>query len=72
MSTESVIESLRRDITPALYEQVRNEWNIHSMAEDRRDIAGLLSTLTTDCVCEIVSTEHVRRGHEGAKRFHKP
>lgn len=57
-------------VTPELYGQIRNEWKTHSMAEDRRDIAGLLSTLTADCVYEIVQTEHVWRGHDGAKRFY--
>ena len=32
--------------------------------------AGLLSTLTENCVYEIVGTEHVWRGHEGAARFY--
>lgn len=70
MDRESVLKLLRRDVTPELYGQIRNEWKTHSMAEDRRDIAGLLSTLTADCVYEIVQTEHVWRGHDGAKRFY--
>jgi len=70
MDKQTVVELLRRDVTPELYEQIRNEWKTHSMAEDRRDVAGLLSTLTPDCVYEIVGTEHVWRGHEGAARFY--
>jgi putative acetyltransferase len=38
-----VVERMRREITPGLYERIRNEWKAHSMAEDRRDIAGLLA-----------------------------
>ena len=70
MDRESVVELLRRDVTPELYARIRNEWKTHSMAEDRRDIAGLLSTLTEDCVYEIATTGHVWRGHEGARRFY--
>lgn len=70
MNKESAIELLRRDVTPELYAQIRNQWETHSMAEDRRDIAGLLSTLTADCVYEIVGTGHIWRGHEGAARFY--
>lgn len=70
MDKQSVIELLRRDVTPELYAQIRNEWKVHSMAEDQRDVAGLLSTLTPDCVYEIVGTEHVWRGHKGAASFY--
>lgn len=70
MDKQSVVELMRRDVTQELYAQIRNEWKTHSMAEDRRDVAGLLSTLTPDCVYEIVGTEHVWRGHEGAARFY--
>lgn len=70
MNKESVLELLRREITPELYARIRNEWKTHSIAEDRRDIAGLLSTLTPDCVYEIVQTGDVWRGHEGAARFY--
>ena len=70
MDKQSVVELLRREVTPDLYAQIRDEWKTHSMAEDRRDVGGLLSTLTPDCVYEIVGTEHVWRGHEGAARFY--
>jgi predicted ester cyclase len=55
---------------PAEYDAIRALWKRHSIAEDQRDIAGLLSTLTDDCVYEIVGTEHVWEGHEGATRFY--
>lgn len=71
MDHEEVVALLRRDVTPELYRRVREEWKIHSMAEDRRDIAGLLSTLTEDCVYEIAGTDAVWRGHEGAARFYR-
>ena len=53
-----VRELLRRSIVPEEYEAIRELWKRHSKAEDQRDIAGLLSTLTDDCVYELVGTEH--------------
>ena len=70
MSHEAILEQLRRDITPELYNQIREEWKIHSIAEDGRDIAGLMSTLTDDCVYEIVQTGNIWRGKEGATQFY--
>ena len=67
---EAVLEQLDRRITPDEYEEIRELWKRHSIAEDERDIAGLLSTLSDDCVYEIAGTEHVWHGHEGATRFY--
>jgi ketosteroid isomerase-like protein len=65
-----VRELLRRPVDSPEYEAIRELWKRHSKAEDQRDLPGLLSTLTEDCVYEIVGTEHVWRGHEGAARFY--
>jgi ketosteroid isomerase-like protein len=65
-----VRDLLRRRIDPSEYEAVRELWKQHSHAEERRDLPGLLATLTEDCVYEIVATEHVWHGHEGASRFY--
>jgi steroid delta-isomerase-like uncharacterized protein len=65
-----VRELLRRPVEPVEYEAVRELWKQHSKAEEQRDVAGLLATLTEDCVYEIVGTEHVWDGHEGAARFY--
>ena len=65
-----VRELLRRPVDPGEYEAIRELWKRHSKAEDKRDLPGLLSTLTEDCVYEIVGTEHVWNGHEGAARFY--
>ncbi len=70
MSHEAVLEQLRRRITPEEYEQIRHEWITHSKAEDNRDIAGLMSTLTDDCVYKLVTTGEEWHGHEGAARFY--
>ena len=70
LAREAIREELGREITPEEYERIRAEWKTHSIAEDRRDIPGLLSTLTEDCVYEVVSTGVLWEGHEGATRFY--
>jgi hypothetical protein len=65
-----VRELLRRPVDPDEHDAIRELWKRHSKAEDRRDLPGLLSTITEDCVYEIVGTEHVWHGHEGAARFY--
>jgi steroid delta-isomerase-like uncharacterized protein len=65
-----VRELLRRELAPGEYEAIRELWKRHSIAEDERDIEGLLSTLTEDCVYELPQGGHVWRGHEGAARFY--
>jgi predicted ester cyclase len=52
------------------YTAVRDLWKAHSLAEDARDIAGLMATLTQDCVYELVQTGHRWEGKEGATRFY--
>lgn len=70
MGHDAVIEQLRRAYSEDGYDEVREMWKRHSKAEDARDIAGLLSTLTDDCVYELVQTGHRWEGHEGAARFY--
>ena len=65
-----VRELLRRPVDLSEYDAIRELWKRHSKAEDERDLPGLLSTLTVDCVYEIVGTKHVWHGHEGAARFY--
>jgi predicted ester cyclase len=65
-----VRELLRRELTPELYDEIRELWKRHSIAEDERDLPGLISTLTDDCVYELVRPPHRWEGHEGAARFY--
>ncbi len=65
-----VLELIRRDPEPDEHEAIRDLWKRHSIAEDKRDLPGLLSTLTDDCVYELVQTGHRWEGHEGASRFY--
>jgi hypothetical protein len=43
-----VRELLGRDVDPDEYEAIRELWKRHSLAEDGRDLPGLISTLTED------------------------
>ena len=65
-----VRELIKREVDPAEIEAIRELWKQHSLAEDARDLAGLLATLTADCVYEIAGTPHRWEGHEGATRFY--
>lgn len=65
---EHVRDLLER--TPDDYATIRDLWKTHSLAEDARDIPGLLSTLTDDCVYELPQDGHKWEGHEGATRFY--
>jgi predicted ester cyclase len=66
-----VRELLSRDVTPDLYREIRGLWKAHSIAEDRHDIAGLIATLTPDCVYEVVGHTGARwEGHAGATQFY--
>lgn len=56
--------------TPAEYDDIRELWKAHSLAEDDRDIGGLMATLTDDCVYELVQTGHRWEGHAGATQFY--
>ena len=70
MADPTVLDVYRREITPELYTEIRELYKTHSIAEDARDLPGLISTLTPDCVYELVQTGHRWEGHEGAARFY--
>jgi predicted ester cyclase len=70
MAQDKILEQLRRPVSDEGYAAVRDTWKRHSMAEDARDLAGLMSTLTDDCVYELVQTGHRWEGHAGATAFY--
>ena len=70
MAVADVRELLRREVDAAEYETIRELWKRHSIAEDERDLPGLIATLTEDCVYEIVDQAARWEGHEGAARFY--
>jgi hypothetical protein len=63
-------EQLARDVNREVYHEVRELWKAHSIAEDRRDIPGLIATLTDDCVYELLPEGTRWEGHAGAVRFY--
>lgn len=52
------------------YDEIRALWKAHSLAEDARDIKGLMATLTDDCVYELPQSGHRWEGHAGATQFY--
>ena len=71
MASERILELLRRPVDVEEYDEIRELWKTHSIAEDNRDLPGLISTLTEDCVYEVRGLEGARwEGHEGAARFY--
>jgi hypothetical protein len=66
----SLLESYRREVSPEEYREIRELYKAHSIAEDARDLPGLIATLTPNCVYELVQTGHRWEGHEGAARFY--
>jgi len=70
-ATSTIRERLNWPITPELYDRIRRLWIKHSIAEDQRDIAGLLATLAEDCTYELVPTGQRWEGHDGARSFYE-
>ena len=70
MDHDAVVDLIRRDVSPQDYDEIRELWKRHSIAEDARDLPGLISTLAEDCVYELVQTGDRWEGHEGAARFY--
>jgi hypothetical protein len=68
---EATIQArLGRGFDPAELRRIKRHWVRHSIAEDRRDIDGLIATLSEDCVYEIVPTGQRWEGHAGARTFY--
>jgi len=57
-------------VDPAAVRSIRRLWQRHSIAEDRRDIDGLIATLAPACVYEIVGSGLRWEGHDGARAFY--
>ena len=67
----TVRERLDWAVTPELYATIRRLWVRHSIAEDHRDLPGLIETLSEDCVYEVVPTGQRWEGHDGARAFYE-
>jgi predicted ester cyclase len=70
VSQHRVLELIRREVSDGECRKVRELWKKHSIAEDSRDLPGLISTLTEDCVYEVVPSGTVWKGHAGATQFY--
>jgi len=68
---DEVLKQLRLPIDAEEYLTIRQRWIEHSMAEDARDIPGLMATLTEDCVYTVVNKGKSWHGKEGATRFYQ-
>jgi steroid delta-isomerase-like uncharacterized protein len=70
-SRPSIRARLARGFDPAELRRIKRLWVRHSIAEDRRDIDGLVATLASDCEYEIVVTGQRWVGHDGARAFYR-
>ena len=66
----SIQQRLARPFDLAELRRIKRLWVRHSIAEDRRDIDGLIATLSPECVYEIVPTGQRWESHAGARRFY--
>jgi hypothetical protein len=67
----SIRRRLGRPFDPVELRRIKRLWVGHSIAEDARDIDGLIATLADDCVYEIVPTGQRWTGHAGARAFYE-
>jgi hypothetical protein len=67
----SIRRRLARPFDPAELRRIKRLWVRHSIAEDGRDLDGLIATLADDCVYEIVPTGQRWTGHAGARAFYE-
>lgn len=70
MTGQSIRARLGWPADPATHRRIRRLWQRHSIAEDRRDIDGLVATLAPDCVYEIAGSGLRWAGHAGARAFY--
>ena len=69
-ASEQAREQLGRQLHPQDYDEIRELWKRHSIAEEHRDLPGLIATLTEDCVYEIPEWKQRWSGHAGATEFY--
>ena len=70
MTAPTIQQRLARPFDAAELRAIKRLWVRHSIAEDSRDIDGLIATLSPDCVYEIVPTGQRWEGHDGARAFY--
>lgn len=67
----TVVRQIRLQPDPAEHRLIRRLWSAHSIAEEARDIPGLMATLTDDCVYTILNTGTTWIGKAGATEFYQ-
>lgn len=70
MTESSIRARLARRFDAGELRAIKRLWLRHSIAEDARDIDGLVATLAPDCAYEIVPTGQRWDGHAGARDFY--
>ena len=70
MAEGTVRQRLGRRFDNAEQRAIKRLWIEHSIAEDRRDIPGLLATLADDCTYEMVPTGQSWHGLDGVRTFY--
>ena len=68
--TDTVRQRLARRFETQELRAIKRLWVRHSIAEDRRDIDGLLATLADECEYEIVPTGQHWQGLDGVRAFY--
>jgi predicted ester cyclase len=66
-----IVKQLRRKVDVKEHRAIRQLWIDHSIAEDSRDIPGLMATLTEDCVYTIANHSVTWHGKDSATRFYQ-
>ena len=61
---------LNKTLDSEEYVEIKELWKAHSIAEDKRDIEGLMATLTEDCRYEIPQIGKIYENKEGATQFY--
>src|SRR5215471_1210134 len=69
--SDNIMKQIRRRMDAKEHRAIRQLWIAHSVAEDSRDIPGLMATLTEDCVYTIIDRDISWHGKEGATRFYQ-
>jgi predicted ester cyclase len=67
----AIVRQLRRKVDADEYKMIRQLWIDHSMAEDSRNIPGLMATLTDDCVYTVANSSVSWHRKEGATQFYQ-
>lgn len=66
-----IIKQIRLKPNPEEHRAIRQLWIAHSIAEDSRDIPGLMATLTEDCVYTVLNADKSWHGKQGATEFYQ-